>query len=217
MNTNIIIVDDHQIMREGLRSMFEPESDITVVGEAENGRDAIQLIQKKLPHVVIMDINMPDLNGIDTTRQLTAELPEVKIIALSMHSDTYMVTEMLKAGASAYLLKDCSRQDIIAAIRAVAAGKSYLSPEITGVVIDNFVKQTSPDKSSDVSKLTSKEREVLQLIAEGLTSKEIASRLGTAPKTIESHRSNIMKKLDIHTIADLTKFAIRHGITCLDV
>lgn len=134
-----------------------------------------------------------------------------------MHSDKYIVTEMLKNGASGYLLKDCSRQDIINAVRAVANHQSYLSPEITGVVIEDFVQQQSPEKPSAATRLTGKEREVLQLIAEGFTSKEIASHLEIATKTVESHRSNIMNKLDIHNIADLTKFAIRHGITCLDI
>ncbi len=216
MSIKICIVDDHQMMREGLRSMLERETDLKIVCEAENGRDAMRLIPDIRPDVVIMDINMPDMNGIEATRQIIQENPRIKVIALSMHKDKYFVTDMLKAGASGYLLKDCSRQELNDAIRAVAESKCYLSPEITGVVIDDYIHHVSAEEVSTASKLTPKEREVLQLIAEGNTSKETASRLGIAVKTVESHRINIMNKLDIHTIADLTKFAIRHGITCLD-
>ncbi len=216
MNIKIVIVDDHQIMREGLCSMIEQEPGFTVVGDAANGRDALEMIGEQHPDVVIMDINMPDMNGTEATRRVTEKYPSTRVVALSMHSDKFFVTEMLKAGAAGYLLKDCSKNEIVEAIKTVAVNKSYLSPEITGIVIENYVRQTTIETQSEVFQLTKKEREVLQLIAEGHTSKEIASRLNIATKTVETHRLNIMSKLKIHSIAELTKFAIRHGITCLD-
>ncbi len=216
MSISILIVDDHQIMREGLCSMIEQEPGFSVVGDASNGREALELIEETQPDVVIMDINMPDMNGTEATRRVTKEFPNTRIVALSMHSDKYFVTEMLKAGASGYLLKDCSKNEIVEAIRTVAADKSYLCPEITGIILEDYVQKTTDESQSEMARLTKKEREVLQLIAEGHTSKEIASRLHSATKTVETHRLNIMSKLEIHSIAELTKFAIRHGITDLD-
>ena len=216
MKIKILLVDDHKIMREGIRSMLEQESDLEVVGEAGNGREALDMFSETDPDVIIMDINMPDMNGTEATRQLRKISEKIKFIALSMHSDKYFVRDMLKAGASAYLLKDCSGQDIVTAIRSVYKGKSYLSPEITGVVIEDYVYKTSMNPSTEPSTLTAKEREVLQLIAEGFTSKEISSHLHRSIKTIETHRINISNKLDLHNIADLTRFAILHGITYVD-
>ncbi len=216
MTIKILLADDHKIMREGIRSMLEQEPDLEVVGEAGNGREVLELSSETNPDVIIMDINMPDMNGTEATRQLKKKSDRIKIVALSMHSDKYIVMDMLKAGASGYLLKDCSGQDIVSAIRSVYQGNSYLSPEITGVVIDNYVNKTSTDVPKAPSKLTAKEREVLQLVAEGLTTKEISSSLNIATKTVDNHRVNIMNKLDLHNIAELTKFAIRHGITHLD-
>lgn len=216
MSIKILIVDDHQIMREGLCSMIEQEPGFTVVGDASNGREALELIGENQPDVVIMDINMPDMNGTEATRQVTKEYPNTRIVALSMHSDKYFVTEMLKAGASGYLLKDCSKSEIVEAIKTVAADKSYLCPDITGIILEEYVQKSSDESESEIKRLTKKEREVLQLIAEGHTSKEIASVLHIATKTVETHRLNIMSKLELHSIAELTKFAIRHGITDLD-
>ncbi len=215
MSIKILIVDDHKIVREGIKSMLEQETGFEVVGQASNGREALLSIPDTNPDVVIMDINMPDMNGTEATRKIVASFPKTRIIALSMHSDKYFVSEMLKAGASGYLLKDCSRKDIIQAIHAVAVNKSYLGPDITGIVLDDYIQKISTDNPKEMTVLTAKEREILQLITEGNTSKEIASLLDVATKTVESHRVNIMNKLDIHNIAELTKFAIRHGITCL--
>ena len=211
----VLLADDHKIVRDGLRNLLEKQQDITVAGEAEDGREALQLARKLSPDVVIMDIAMPDLNGIEATRQILSEVQDVKIVALSMHSDKRYVSEMLKAGASAYLLKDCAFEELITAIRTIMKGKIYLSPGIAGVVIEDYIKKGSKTDSSVFSLLSDREREVLQLMAEGMTSKEIATHLYVSIKTVETHRTNIMTKLDIHSIAELTKYAIREGLTSL--
>ncbi len=216
MTIKIVLADDHKIMREGMRSMLEQEEGLEVVSDAENGREAFEIAKELNPDIIIMDINMPDMNGTEATRKIRKSCGRTKIIALSMHSDKFIVMEMLKAGASGYLLKDCSGQEIVSAIRAVHAGNSYLSPEITGGVIDDYVQKAAGNQPKSPVRLTTKEREILQLIAEGHTSKKISSHLNIAVKTVETHRINIMNKLDLHNIADLTKFAIRHGITNLD-
>ena len=217
MGIRVLIADDHKIMLAGLRSLLEKQTDFDVVGEAENGRKAVQMAQEKEPDVVVMDVSMPDLNGMEATVQIIESLPETKVIALSMHSDKRFVMGMLKAGASGYLLKDCASQELANAILQVAGGKKYLSPEITGVVIDDFLQGASSDEvMSATSKLSPREREVLQLIAEGWSTKQIASHLYVSIKTIETHRRQIMKKLDLHNIADLTKYAIREGLTSIE-
>ena len=215
MSIKILIADDHQIVRQGLRLLIEEEPGMEVVGEAENGRDAVQLAQEKRPHVVIMDISMPDLNGMEATRQMLAALPEVRVIALSMHSDRHFVRGMLEAGASAFLLKDCAFEELDDAIRAVTVNKTYLSPGITGVVIDGYLGLHPSDEFPASSLLTAREREVLQLLAEGCSTKEIASRLCVSIKTVETHRRRIMEKLRIYSVAELTKYAIREGLTSL--
>jgi len=211
----VLLADDHKIVRDGLRTLLEKNPDIIVAGEAEDGREALQMAQKLLPDVVVMDIAMPDLNGIEATRQILADRSAVRIIALSMHSDKRFVSEMLKAGASAYLLKDCAFEELITAIRTVMKGKIYLSPGIAGVVIGEYIKKDAKADSSVFSLLSDREREVLQLMAEGKTTKEVASYLHVSVKTVETHRTNIMTKLDIHSIAELTKYAIREGLTTL--
>lgn len=215
MTIKVIIADDHKIMRDGLRTLLAKHAGITVVGEAEDGRETVQLAKKLSPDVVIMDIAMPDLNGIEATRKIVAEHPGVKVIALSMHSDRRFVSEMLKAGASAYLLKDCAFEELVTAIQSVMKNKPYLSPGITGVVIEQYVRGRAKPGSPVFSPLSDREREVLHLMAEGKTTKEIASQLNLSIKTVETHRMNIMEKLDIHTIAELTKYAIREGLTSL--
>ena len=217
MGIRVLIADDHKIMLAGLRSLLEKQTAFEVVGEAENGRKAVQMTVEKKPDVVVMDVSMPDLNGIEATAQIIESQPETRVIALSMHSDKRFVMGMLRAGASGYLLKDCASQELATAIVQVAAGKKYLSPEITGVVIDDFLLGgTSEGDTPVTSVLSAREREVLQLIAEGWSTKQIASHLYVSIKTIETHRRQIMKKLDLHTIADLTKYAIREGLTSVE-
>jgi DNA-binding NarL/FixJ family response regulator len=185
-----------------------------VVGEAGNGVDTVRLAKKLSPHVIIMDIGMPDLNGIEATRQIARDNTTSKIIALSVHSDQQYVAEMLRAGASGYLLKRSAAEELITAIRTVTAGRTYLSPDLVGGVVEKFVRQPATAKEPDAfSELTVREREVLQVIAEGKTTKGIADGLGVSVKTVETHRRNIMQKLDLHSIAELTKYAIRQGIT----
>jgi len=217
MSIRVLIADDHKIMLAGLRSLLEKQADFEVVGEAENGRKAVQMVQEKTPDVVVMDVSMPDLNGMEATKQIIESLPETKVIALSMHSDKRFVMGMLRAGASGYLLKDCASQELANAIFQVAGGKKYLSPEITGVIIDNVLQGGSSEELTTVSSvLSAREREVLQLIAEGWSTKQIASHLYVSIKTIETHRRQIMKKLDLHNIADLTKYALREGLTSIE-
>jgi len=217
MGIRVLIADDHKIMLAGLRSLLEKQTDFEVVAEAENGRKAVQMAQEKKPDIVVMDVSMPDLNGIEATTQIIETLPETRVIALSMHSDKRFVIGMLRAGASGYLLKDCASQELANAISQVAAGKKYLSPEITGVVIDDFLLGGPGEEAATATSLLSaREREVLQLIAEGWSTKQIASHLYVSIKTIETHRRQIMKKLDLHSIADLTKYAIREGLTSID-
>jgi two-component system response regulator NreC len=217
MSIRVLIADDHKIMLAGLRSLLEKQTDFDVVAEAENGRRAVQMAQETKPDVVVMDVSMPDLNGIEATMQIIESLPDTRVIALSMHSDKRFVTGMLRAGASGYLLKDCASQELATAIHQVAGGKKYLSPEITGVVIDDFLLgNSSAEVGTAKSVLSAREREVLQLIAEGWSTKQIASHLYVSIKTIETHRRQIMKKLDLHNVADLTKYAIREGFTSIE-
>ena len=215
MTIKIVVADDHKIMRDGLRSMLDKEAGIEVVGEASNGRAAVSLARKLKPQVVIMDITMPELNGVDAARQILDEMPGTKIIALSMHSDRRFVMEMFKAGVAGYLLKDCAFDELSRAIKSVINKQIYVSPAIAGTVIEDYVGHISEDYISS-DELTTREREVLQLIAEGMTTKQISSHLNVSIKTVETHRRKIMKKLNIHSIAELTKAAIRQGLTSLD-
>jgi len=202
-------------MREGLCSLLEKQQDMEVIAEAANGRRAVQLALEKRPDIVIMDISMPELNGIEATRQILAELSETRVIALSMHSDKRFVVEMFQAGAAGFLLKDCAYQELALAIRTVAANQTYLSPEIAGLMIEDYVNRFPAPTSSPSSVLTAREREILQLVAEGWPTKKIAAHLYVSVKTVETHRRQIMKKLDLYSIADLTKYAIREGLTSI--
>jgi two-component system, NarL family, response regulator NreC len=216
MSIKVLLADDHRVFREGLRALLERSPDFRVVGEAESGRTAVRLARELGPDVIVMDISMPDLNGIDAARQIAGRMPHTRIVALSMHSDRRFVTEMLKAGARGYLLKDCTCDELILAIRTAAAGKTYLSPAVADEVVKAYLDQ-SPESAgdSDASALTDRQREVLQLLAEGRTTRQIALHLHVSIKTVETHRHQIMDKLNIHSIAELTKYAVREGLTSL--
>jgi DNA-binding NarL/FixJ family response regulator len=216
MTIKIIIADDHKIMRDGLRNLLEKEPDIDVIGEAQNGIEAVKLVCKLVPDVLIVDIGMPDLNGIEATRQILSRTSNVKVIALSMHSDKRFIAGMLSAGAAGYLLKHSDFEELIEAIHCVTKNKIYLSPEISGTVVSDYIHKLSPNDLPTSSVLTQREREVLQQIAEGKSTKQIASGLHVSVKTIESHRQRIMAKLDINSVAELTKYAIREGLTSLE-
>lgn len=213
MAINIVLVDDHKVLRHGLSQALQGESDMVIIGQAENGYEAVQIAQQKVPDVMVMDIAMPELNGIEATRQILKTHPQIKVIALSMHSNKKFIHEMFKAGAKGYLLKDCEYTELISAIRIVMQNKTYLSPAITGVIIENYMMQGAEEKQNAFAVLSDREREVLQLIAEGKTTKQIARMLHVSPKTVEGHRTRIMHKLEIDSIANLTKYAIREGLT----
>ena len=215
MGIRIVLADDHKIVRDGLRSLLENQQDIEVVAEAEDGRTTVKQAQEFLPDVIIMDISMHDLNGIEATRQITTKSPGVKVLALSMHSDKRFVTGMLRAGASGYLLKESAFRELVNAIRVVASNQTYLSPRIAGMVTEDYVHHLSATDSSTRLTLTAREREVLQLLAEGKSTKQMAAHLHVSVKTIETHRQKIMDKLDIYNVAELTKYAIREGLTSL--
>ena len=212
----IVLVDDHAVIRDGLRSLINLEKDMEVVAEAQDGREMIGLVGTTRPDLVIMDIGMPDLNGIEATRQLLEQAPGIKVLALSMHSDRRMVAGMLSAGASGYLLKDCAFDEIAHAIRIVVSNRTYLSPSITDVVVGDYASRVTTGEQSIFTVLTAREREVLQLLAEGNATKEIAARLFISVKTVETHRRQIMEKLNLHTVPELTKYAIREGLTSLE-
>jgi DNA-binding NarL/FixJ family response regulator len=215
MGIRILLVDDHQMIRDGLRHLLKLQKDMDVLAEAEDGRSAVQLAGKLKPDVVILDVAMPDLNGIEAARQIRSLYPEVRIVALSMHSDRRFIAEMLKAGATGYLLKDSAFEELAQAVRTVAAGRTYLSPQITGSIVEDYVQRLPNGRDSVASILTPREREVLQLLAEGQSTKQIAGRLHVSVKTIETHRRQLMEKLNLHSVAELTKFAIREGLTWL--
>lgn len=213
----ILLADDHQIIRNGLDSLLRESGDHEVVGEATDGRKAVRLARDLTPDLVVMDIGMPELNGIEATQQIRKQSPRVRVIALSMHSDATYVGRMLRAGASGYLLKESAFEELNGAIEQVMKGGVYLSRGITDVVVEDYVQRLERESGEQrVSILTPKEREVLQLIAEGNSTKEIAATLHVSVKTIETHRQNIMNRLEIRSIALLTKFAIREGLTSLD-
>lgn len=216
MTIRILLADDHKITRDGLRALLEQQQDMAVVAEAENGREAIRITLELKPDVVVMDISMPELNGIEATRQILAEAPDTRVIALSMYADSRYVTGMLKAGVSGYLLKNCAIDELINAISAVVAGESYLSPRIADTVMKDYTQILQGDRTTVEEMLSGREREVLQLIAEGLSTRQIAERIHVSVKTVETHRQQIMKKLDARSVAELTKIALREGLTSLE-
>jgi len=216
MTIRVLIADDHQIVRQGLRTLLEKEPDLKVVAQSEDGRTTVRLARELAPEIIIMDVAMPDLNGIEATRQIVSEMPQVKVIALSMYADRRFVANMLKAGASGYLLKDCAYEELVRAIRVVMAQKTYLSPGVTDIVVKDYVQGAQDQGASVFSVLSPREREVLQLMSEGKSTNQIADSLHVSVKTIETHRQQVMHKLNIHNVAGLTKYAIREGLTSVE-
>lgn len=213
MAIRIMLIDDHKILRDALKTVLDREHDIVLAGEASDGTEALKLVRENRPDVVVMDVGMPNMGGIETTRALLAEHPGLRVLALSTYSDRRIVLQMLDAGACGYVVKSAGRDELLRAIRAVAQGRTYLCPEISAVVIDTVRGgKKSIDKNGDI-RLGRREREVLQLLAEGCTSPIIAGRLHIATSTVEVHRRNIMRKLDLHSVAELTKYAVRNGLT----
>jgi DNA-binding NarL/FixJ family response regulator len=204
----ILLADDHAVVRQGFKMILDAQPDMEIVGEAANGRQAVDLAEQLRPDVVVMDVAMPELNGIEATRRLASSVPHARVVALSMHKDSVYVREILRAGARGYLLKDSGAADLVAAIHAVASGESYLSPAVSNAVLDDYRRiATNP-----IDLLTSREREVLQLLAEGKTNKEIAGVLNLSVYTVEAHRGRIMEKLNLHSIGELVLFAVRNGL-----
>ena len=204
----ILLADDHAVVRQGFKMILDAQPDMEIVGEAGNGRQAIELAEKMKPDVVVMDVAMPELNGIEATRRLGASVPHARVIALSMHKDSVYVREVLRAGARGYLLKDSGASDLVTAVRAVARGEGYLSPGVSNAVLDDYRRHVT----NPIDLLTSREREVLQMLAEGKTNKEIATILNLSVYTVDAHRGRIMEKLNLHSINELVRFAVRNGL-----
>lgn len=213
MSVRVLLVDDHAIVRQGLKRLLEQEPDVEVVGEASDGLEAIRAVTALSPDVVLMDVHMPHLNGIEATRLIQSRPSPCRVLALTGHSDRQLVQEMLKAGASGYLLKGCDMRELLLAIRSAGDGKMFITPDIAGVMVDTFIQQGN--QSTVFTTLMPKERQILQLLAEGHSSKEIAAHLELSVKTIEARRSQIMEKLNLYSVAELTKYAVREGLTSL--
>jgi two-component system, NarL family, response regulator NreC len=209
----ILLADDHTLVRQGIRKVLEERPDWSVVAEASDGREAVRLAEQHTPDVAILDVAMPLLNGIEATRQITKRVPATRVLVLSMHSDEAYVTQILAAGATGYLLKDSADTDLMQAITAVSAGKSFFSPAIARLMLDDYVRQLAERGIVDrYESLSEREREIFQLIAEGHTNKEIASLLCVSPSTVETHRGHIMEKLDLHSTAEIVLYAVRRGV-----
>jgi DNA-binding NarL/FixJ family response regulator len=204
----ILLADDHALVRQGFRMILEDQSDMEIVGQAGNGREAVELASKLHPDVAVMDVAMPELNGIEATRRITTVSPRTRVLALSMHKDSMYVREILRAGARGYLLKDSGDADLVAAVRAVAKGDGYISPSVSGAVLSDYRRHVT----DPLDLLTSREREVLQMIAEGKTNKEIATSLNLSVYTVEAHRGRVMEKLNLHSTGELVRFALRNGL-----
>jgi two-component system, NarL family, response regulator NreC len=204
----IVLADDHALVRQGFRMILEAQPDMEIVGQAGNGREAVELAEKLHPDVVVMDVAMPELNGTEATRRLAASTPRTRVLALSMHKDSVYVREILRAGARGYLLKDSGDTDLVAAVRAVAKGEGYISPAVSDAVLTDYRKHVT----DPLDLLTGREREVLQSIAEGKTNKEIATALNLSVYTVEAHRGRIMEKLNLHSTGELVRFALRNGL-----
>lgn len=215
--TRVLLVEDKQMMRKGLLHLLDREPDIEVIGEAEDGREAIQQARELQPDVVVMDISMPGLNGVEATRQIRQRQPAIKVVALTNHPDEEYIFRLLKLGATGYVLKTAAPEDLVDAIRAVLAGDTYLSPSVQSIVAREFVERAGRDEEPDsLETLTNREREVLQLVAEGYSNAQIAELLVLSVNTINAHRSNFMRKLDLHNPADVVRYAIRKGVIRAD-
>lgn len=216
MTLRVLLVDDHRMFREALRPLLAQTPGFEIVGEAGDGQQAIEFAARLAPDVVIMDVSMPGLNGLEATRRILADRPRTRVVVLSMHADRRFVAETLRAGAAAYVLKDAGFAELVRALQAVAEGRTYLSEPVRQLVVQEYVAGLQREDRSAFSLLSAREREVLQLVAEGASTKEIGDRLSVSVKTVETHRRQIMEKLDLHSVAELTKYAIREGLTPLD-
>lgn len=206
--TRILLADDHAVVRNGFRMILAAQEDMEVVGEASNGREAVEVATSLLPDIVVMDVTMPELNGIEATRRIAIAAPKTRVLALSMHKDAVYVREILRAGAKGYLLKDSGEGDLLMAVRAVARGDGFLSPGVSDAVLTDYRKHVT----APLDLLTTREREVLQWVAEGKTNKEVATALNLSVYTVEAHRGRIMEKLNLHSTGELVRFALRHGV-----
>jgi DNA-binding NarL/FixJ family response regulator len=216
MSIKVMLVDDHKMVSEVLSALLEREADMEVVAIADNGREAIRIAREAKPDIIVMDVSMPEMNGLDACRRIMTETPESRIIVLSMHSDRGYVIEAIRAGAKGYIQKTSAFKTLVGAIRSVQENNGYLDPMITGIVMKDYIEHLNePGDPNEHSSLSSREREVLQLIAEGKNTKEVAFTLNISPKTIETHRRQIMRKLKLTNVPELTKYAIREGITSL--
>ncbi len=204
----ILLADDHAVVRQGFKMILSAQPDMEIVGEAGNGREAVELAEQLRPDVLVMDVAMPELNGIEATRRVASSLPHSRVLALSMHKDSVYVRETLRAGARGYLLKDSPAGDLVAAVRAVASGEGFLSPAVSNAVLDDYRRHVT----NPIDLLTSREREVLQMLAEGKTNKEIAGILNLSVYTVDAHRGRIMEKLNLHSINEMVRFAVRNGL-----
>lgn len=216
MGVKVLLVDDHAIVRQGLKSLIAKQPEFEVVGEAEDGLSAIEMYEEISPDIVIMDISMPNLNGIEATRRIRSINAKAKVITLSVHNTRRFVTEAIRAGSSGYISKECLFKELIEAINSVCAGRNYISPSIASVLISDYIEQSSLDIESGLSRLNSRERQVLQMLAEGKNTKEIGKIFDLSGKTIDSIRRHIMDKLDLHSLAELTKYAVNEGLTSLE-
>lgn len=216
MAIRILVTDDHEVVRKGICALLDEQPDMEVVGEAGDGRAAVRLAQELHPDLVLMDVGMPGLNGIVATQRIVSQRPSIRVLGLSMHSNKEFVCQMLRAGAQGYVLKSCALEELVNAVRAAVAGETYLSPKVAGSVVDDYIRRLESDAGPAAPVLCDKECEVLQLVAEGKLTKEIAAVLHVRVRTIEGYRHRIMDKLGVHSVAELTKYAIREGLTPLD-